>query len=164
MYKILLFTKIYDAEQQTLSEIEASVQADLDSYLGKAGKVKVSISAVGNTIFYRILRHYNYSGQSTYPDSLRIEDCQLFTGHGCLDFRLPVGWGATPFLNAMPMIVWKDPKDIYTAYKESCKKLGASLPTKISAKTSEQYLEVAITYKNFKTKPEVPQDAPEDKE
>ncbi len=154
MSKILLFTRIYDTEQQTLSQIEENVQADLDSYFGKSGMVKIEISSAENTVFYRLWRRYNDSEQGMFADSLRLEDCQLFTGHGCLNFEMPVSWGATPFLNAMPMIVWKDPNDIYPAYQKSCGKLGASVPRKMSAISTEHYFEVTLRYKSLKIKPE----------
>ncbi len=83
MAKILLFTKIYDTDAQTLKEVEESVQNDLDTYLGKPGMVKVKIEPFSDYLFYWLYRVYNdeIGKDLTYErrDSVRIDDCQLFT-------------------------------------------------------------------------------------
>ena len=150
MAKILLFTKIYDTEVLTMREIEESVQNDLDTYLGKPGMVKVKIDSVSGYVFYTLYRVYTdeIGKDFTYDrqDSVRLEDCQLFTGHGCLDFKLPSPWGGTPYLNAMPMIVWLEESAPAKAYMRSCKALGADVPRSVSLKSEESYFFASMHY------------------
>ena len=160
MAKILLFTKIYDTDAKTLKEVEESVQNDLDTYLGKPGMVKVKIESFSDYLFYWLYRVYNdeIGKDLSYErrDSVRLDDCQLFTGHGCLDFKLPCSWGGTPFLNAMPMLVWLGKKNPEDAYRNSCKALGIDVPRSVSFESEERYFFATIRYKKLRFKLEPP--------
>ena len=154
MSKILLFTKVYDTEELTMSEIENSVQKDLDEYFEKPGMVRVKIDSIGSFVSYTLYREYSNWEEKDFNffDSVRLEDCQFFTGHGCLDFRLPCPWGGTPYLNAMPMIVWLDEKAPVNAYKKSCKALGIDVPQFVSLQSEAEYFLAFMLFPGLKTK------------
>ena len=149
---ILLFTKVYDTDVMTLKEIEKQIQDDLDLYLEKKPcGIQVSLSEQGKELTFRINRIYkDWNSTTSFEEhDVRVEDCQLLTGHGCLGFKLPYSWGGIPFLNAMEMIVCLKDDALARAYKNSSKALGCSVPIKLEATSFYDYFEAKLTFRGY---------------
>lgn len=151
---ILLFGKTYDTNTQNLNEIEKSVQNNLDTYLfGKSGMVTVKIESSANSITYTLRRSYKDLKDTDYIGrNVLLEDCQFFTGHGCLGFKLPCSWGGIPYLGVMPMIVFLEEKHIEKVYKDSCKVLGIDVPKSVSLKSEKNTFQAILNYPKYKNK------------
>lgn len=150
MANILLFTKVYDTGVNTLQQIETSVQKDIETYFGESPSgVVVKLSAKGDTLYFHLYRIYDDHQVNTIhyvEHNVRLEDCQLFTGQGCLGFRLPHSWRGTPYLGLMPMIVFKEDKELEKAYKESSKALWISVPKSLVATSYHGFFEAALKF------------------
>lgn len=121
--KIFVAGKVYDMTAMNSAQIEASVQADLDSAFG-ANRVAFKLYTIGNMAAMFFNRGFDYSQYNADPQKEIMDpDAFVITCHGYNGFRMPVPFPTIPWFGFPCQI---DQNDFLDAYLQSAKKLKAS--------------------------------------
>lgn len=120
--KVFIAGKIYDLQVMNKDEVEASVQAYLDSTIGK-GRVRFELCTTGNMAAMFFHRGLDYSAYNADPvKDIMDADAFMMTAHGYDGFEMP-----RPF-PVIPGCVYPyhiSQTDFLDAYRKSAKILGA---------------------------------------
>ena len=121
--KIFVAGKVYDLLAMDKDEVEASVQADLDSYAGK-DKVRFELYTIGNAVAMFFHRGFEYSPYNADPTKdIMDEDAFMMTAHGYNGFWMPSPFPMIPGC-IYPYHIRQ--ADFLDAYRKSAGILGAS--------------------------------------
>lgn len=121
--KFFAVSKVYDTAVMTDSEIESSIQKDLDAYVGK-NKVEFKLSRQGKNVSMFFYRQANYNELYADPrEDIPDADALMITGEGYNGFKMPVPLPPMPFLGYIHYNLGQS--DFLKAYKLSAKELGA---------------------------------------
>ena len=122
--KLFITSKIYDAEKQTIAEIEKAVQDDLDNMVGK-DTIRFKLFTLGCVAAMFFNRSVDYSTLGADPkESIIGEDALIITGDRYNGFIMPSPLPPMPYLGHI--IYNLEQSDFLDAYKKSAKILGAS--------------------------------------
>ena len=121
--KIFVAGKVYDLQVMDKDEVEASVQADLDSYAGK-DKVRFELYTIGNAVAMFFHRGFDYGPYNADPTKdIMDADAFMMTAHGYNGFWMP---GPFPMIPGCIYPYHIRQTDFLDAYRRSAKVLGAS--------------------------------------
>jgi len=121
--KIFVAGKVYDLLAMDKDEVEASVQADLDSYAGK-DKVRFELYTIGNAVAMFFHRGFEYSPYNADPTKdIMDADAFMMTAHGYNGFWMPSPFPMIPGC-IYPYHIRQ--ADFLDAYRKSAGILGAS--------------------------------------
>ena len=121
--KIFVAGKVYDLLAMDKDTVEASVQADLDSYAGK-DKVRFELYTIGNAVAMFFHRGFEYSPYNADPTKdIMDADAFMMTAHGYNGFWMP---GPFPMIPGCIYPYHIRQTDFLDAYRRSAKILGAS--------------------------------------
>ena len=121
--KIFVAGKVYDLPAMDKDEVEASVQADLDSYAGK-DKVRFELYTIGNAVAMFFHRGFDYGHYNAAPTKdIMDADAFMMTAHGYNGFWMP---GPFPMIPGCIYPYHIRQTDFLDAYRRSAKILGAS--------------------------------------
>ena len=121
--KIFVAGKVYDLLAMDKDTVEASVQADLDSYAGK-DKVRFELYTIGNAVAMFFHRGFEYSPYNADPTKdIMDADAFMMTAHGYNGFWMPSPFPMIPGC-IYPYHIRQT--DFLDAYRRSAKILGAS--------------------------------------
>lgn len=120
--KIFVMGKVYTVTETNISEIEKSVQKNIDDCTGN-DKVKFKFHTLGNVTAMFFYRGVDYSVLGANPEKDIIDaDAFLLTGHGYNGFFMPEPFPTVSGGYSYSMLQ----TDFLDAYRESAKILGAS--------------------------------------
>ena len=121
--KIFVAGKVYDLLAMDKDTVEASVQADLDSYAGK-DKVRFELYTIGNAVAMFFHRGFEYSPYNADPTKdIMDADAFMMTAHGYNGFWMPSPFPMIPGC-IYPYHIRQ--ADFLDAYRKSAGILGAS--------------------------------------
>ena len=121
--KIFVAGKVYDLLAMDKDTVEASVQADLDSYAGK-DKVRFELYTIGNAVAMFFHRGFDYTPYNADPTKdIMDADAFMMTAHGYNGFWMPSPFPMIPGC-IYPYHIRQT--DFLDAYRRSAKILGAS--------------------------------------
>ena len=121
--KIFVAGKVYDLLAMDKDTVEASVQADLDSYAGK-DKVRFELYTIGNAVAMFFHRGFDYTPYNADPTKdIMDADAFMMTAHGYNGFWMPSPFPMIPGC-IYPYHIRQN--DFLDAYRRSAKILGAS--------------------------------------
>ena len=121
--KIFVAGKVYDLLVMDKDTVEASVQADLDSYAGK-DKVRFELYTIGNAVAMFFHRGFDYTPYNADPTKdIMDADAFMMTAHGYNGFWMPSPFPMIPGC-IYPYHIRQT--DFLDAYRRSAKILGAS--------------------------------------
>lgn len=121
--KIFVAGKVYDLPAMDKDEVEASVQADLDSYAGK-DKVRFELCTIGNMTAMSFHRGFEYSPYNADPTKdIMDADAFMMTAHGYNGFWMPSPFPMIPGC-IYPYHIRQ--ADFLDAYRKSAGILGVS--------------------------------------
>ena len=121
--KIFVAGKVYDLLAMDKDTVEASVQADLDSYAGK-DKVRFELYTIGNAVAKFFHRGFDYTPYNADPTKdIMDADAFMMTAHGYNGFWMP---GPFPMIPGCIYPYHIRQTDFLDAYRRSAKILGAS--------------------------------------
>lgn len=121
--KIFVAGKVYDLLAMDKDTVEASVQADLDSYAGK-DKVRFELYTIGNAVAMFFHRGFDYTPYNADPTKdIMDADAFMMTAHGYNGFWMPSPFPMIPGC-IYPYHIRQT--DFLDAYRMSAKILGAS--------------------------------------
>ena len=121
--KIFVAGKVYDLPAMDKDEVEASVQADLDSYAGK-DKVRFELYTIGNAVAMFFHRGFDYTPYNADPTKdIMDADAFMMTTHGYNGFWMP---GPVPMIPGCIYPYHIRQADFLDAYRKSAGILGAS--------------------------------------
>ena len=121
--KIFVAGKVYDLLVMDKDTVEASVQADLDSYAGK-DKVRFELYTIGNAVAMFFHRGFDYTPYNADPTKdIMDADAFMMTAHGYNGFWMP---GPFPMIPGCIYPYHIRQTDFLDAYRRSAKILGAS--------------------------------------
>ncbi len=121
--KIFVAGKVYDLLAMDKDTVEASVQADLDSYAGK-DKVRFELYTIGNAVAMFFHRGFDYTPYNADPTKdIMDADAFMMTAHGYNGFWMP---GPFPMIPGCIYPYHIRQTDFLDAYRRSAKILGAS--------------------------------------
>ena len=121
--KIFVAGKVYDLLAMDKDTVEASVQADLDSYAGK-DKVRFELYTIGNAVAMFFHRGFDYGPYNADPTKdIMDADAFMMTAHGYNGFWMP---GPFPMIPGCIYPYHIRQTDFLDAYRRSAKILGAS--------------------------------------
>ncbi|WP_373176465.1 hypothetical protein [Bacteroides eggerthii] len=121
--KIFIAGKVYDLQVMDKDTVEASVQADLDSYAGK-DKVRFELYTIGNAVAMSFHRGFDYSSYNADPTKdIMDADAFMMTAHEYEGFMMPVPFPMIPGC-IYPYHIRQ--ADFLDAYRKSAGILGAS--------------------------------------
>lgn len=120
--KVFVMGKVYTITETNISEIEKSVQKNIDDCIGK-DIIKFKLYTLGNIAAMYFYRGVDYSvlGADLEKDIIDA-DAFLLTGHGYNNFFMSEPFPIIPGGYSYSMLQ----TDFLDAYKESAKILGAS--------------------------------------
>ncbi|WP_288735233.1 hypothetical protein [uncultured Phocaeicola sp.] len=120
--KIFVMGKVYTMTETNISEIEKSVQKNIDGYVGE-DKVRFKLYTLGNVAAMYFYRGVDYASLGTDPKKDIIDaDAFLITGQGYDGFFMPEPLPSVPDFG-YPYSMLQG--DFLAAYRESAKILGA---------------------------------------
>ena len=120
--KIFVMSKVYTMTETNISEIEGSIQKNIDDCIGK-DIIKFRLYTLGNVASMYFYRGIDYSVLGADPEKDIIDaDAFLLTGHGYNGFFIPEPFPIVPGGYSYSMLQ----TDFLDAYKKSAKILGAS--------------------------------------
>lgn len=120
--KIFVMSKVYTMTETNISEIEKTVQKNIDDCIGK-DIIKFKLYTLENVAAMFFYRGVDYSALGADPEKDMIDaDAFLLTGHGYNNFFMPEPFPIVPGGYSYSMLQ----TDFLDAYKESAKILGAS--------------------------------------
>ncbi|WP_174647155.1 hypothetical protein [Bacteroides sp. Marseille-P8574] len=123
--KIFIAGKVYDLQVMDKDEVEASVQAYLDSAIDK-DRVRFELCTVGNMTAMSFHRGLDYSAYNADPvKDIMDADAFMMTAHEYDGFEMPVPFPALP-LPGFGYLYRIKQTDFLDAYRKSAKILGAS--------------------------------------
>ena len=121
--KIFVAGKVYDLLAMDKDTVEASVQADLDSYAGK-DKVRFELYTIGNAVAMFFHRGFDYTPYNADPTKdIMDADAFMMTAHGYNGFWMPSPFPMIPGC-IYPYHIRQ--ADFLDAYRKSAGILGAS--------------------------------------
>lgn len=121
--KIFIAGKVYDLQVMDKDTVEASVQADLDSYAGK-DKVRFELYTIGNAVAMFFHRGFDYTPYNADPTKdIMDADAFMMTAHGYNGFWMPSPFPMIPGC-IYPYHIRQ--ADFLDAYRKSAGILGAS--------------------------------------
>lgn len=121
--KVLVAGKVYDLQTMDKSLVEASVQAYLDSTIGK-DKVRFELYTIGNMAAMFFHRGFDYTTYNADPvKDIMDADAFMLTAHGYNGFWMPRPF---PVISGCAYPYRIRQMDFLDAYRESAKTLGAS--------------------------------------
>lgn len=123
--KIFVAGKVYDLQVMDKDEVEASVQAYLDSAIDK-DKVRFELCTVGNMTAMSFHRGLDYSAYNADPvQDIMDADAFMMTAHEYDGFEMPRPFPTLPVPGfGYPYHISQT--DFLDAYRKSAKILGAS--------------------------------------
>ena len=123
--KIFVAGKVYDLQVMDKDEVEASVQAYLDSAIGK-DKARFELCTIGNMTAMSFHRGLDYSAYNADPvEDIMDADAFMMTAHEYDGFMMPHPFPALPVPGfGYPYHISQT--DFLDAYRKSAKVLGAS--------------------------------------
>lgn len=123
--KVFIAGKVYDLLAMEKDEVEASVQADLDSYAGK-DKVRFELYTIGNAVAMFFYRGFDYTPYNADPvKDIMDADAFMMTAHGYNGFWMPSPFPTLPVPGfGYPYHIRQT--DFLDAYRKSAQILGAS--------------------------------------
>lgn len=120
--KIFVAGKIYDLQAMDKDTVEASVQSDLDSAIGK-DRVKFKLYTAGNMAAMFFHRGFDYPPyHADHKKEIIDLDAFMITCHGYDGFLMPEPFPTFPSFGYPCRI---EQTDFLDAYRESAKELGA---------------------------------------
>ena len=121
--KVFIAGKVYDLQVMDKDTVEASVQADLDSYAGK-DKVRFELYTIGNAVAMFFHRGFDYTPYPADPTKdIMDADAFMMTAHGYNGFWMP---GPFPMIPGCIYPSHIRQADFLDAYRKSAGILGAS--------------------------------------
>lgn len=123
--KIFIAGKVYDLQVMDKDAVEASVQAYLDSAIGK-DKVRFGLCTIGNMTAMSFHRGFDYSSYNADPaKDIMDADAFMMTAHEYDGFEMPRPFPTLPVPEfGYPYHISQT--DFLDAYRKSAKILGAS--------------------------------------
>lgn len=123
--KIFIAGKVYDLQVMDKDEVEASVQAYLDSAIGK-DKARFELCTIGNMTAMSFHRGFDYSSYNADPaKDIMDADAFMMTAHEYKGFMMPHPFPTLP-VPGFGYSYWIKQTDFLDAYRKSAKILGAS--------------------------------------
>lgn len=123
--KIFVAGKVYDLLVMDKDTVEASVQADLDSYAGR-DRVRFELYTIGNAVAMFFHRGFDYGPYNADPTKDMMDaDAFMITAHEYEGFMMPVPFPTLPVPGfGYPYHISQT--DFLDAYCKSARILGAS--------------------------------------
>ena len=123
--KIFIAGKVYDLQVMDKDEVEASVQAYLDSAIGK-DKARFELCTIGNMTAMFFHRGFDYSSYNADPaKDIMDADAFMMTAHEYYGVEMPRPFPTLPVPEfGYPYHISQT--DFLDAYRKSAKILGAS--------------------------------------
>ena len=123
--KVFIAGKVYDLQTMDKDTVEASVQADLNSYAGK-DRVRFELYTIGNAVAMFFHRGFDYGPYNADPTKDMMDaDAFMMTAHEYEGFMMPVPFPTLPVPGfGYPYHISRT--DFLDAYCKSAKILGAS--------------------------------------
>lgn len=137
--KFFAVSKIYDTAVMTDSEIESSIQKDLDTLTGNAGLVRFQLEVREKEIILGFVRGIDY-GYTDPEEEILDADAYLLCGIGLNGFKLPDMWYVPLFGYSYSF----EHKIFKKCYKKSAVLLGADQVKWYQLKINENMMALKI--------------------
>ena len=139
--KIFIAGKVYDLQVMDKDEVEASVQAYLDSAIGK-DKARFELCTIGNMTAMFFHRGFDYSAYNADPvKDIMDADAFMMTAHEYEGFKMPRPFPIIPGC-VYPYRIKQ--ADFLDAYRKSAGILGASRIKNVSLDIAPQSIVLRV--------------------
>lgn len=141
--KVFIAGKVYDLQVMDKDEVEASVQAYLDSAIGK-DRVRFELHTTGNMVAMFFHRGFDYSAYNADPvEDIMDADAFMMTAHEYKGFMMPIPFPALPVPGfGYPYHIGQT--DFLDAYRKSARILGASRIKNVSLDIDSQSIVLRV--------------------